>query len=261
MSKYIKTLDISGKHALITGASSGIGRACAFMLAERGARLTLVARREQMLLSVRSEILENHPDVSIDVIVLDVTDKEAGMALPDRAGRVDILINSAGLALGTSKADNFDLKDAERMFETNAIASISFFRAFVPMMRKVNSGHVVNIGSVAGFECYEGGSVYSASKHAILAFSNAARMDLVDTDVKVTVINPGIVDTEFWNVRFNGDAEKAAGALKGIEPLTSWDIAYQVMSSITRPQNSQIAEIRSYCNHQAHAKYVIYRKV
>ena len=259
-SRYLSSSDICGKHALITGASAGIGKACAFLLAERGVDLTLVARRAELLDQVRSEILANHPEVQIACVSMDITDLKAVAELPDIVPPVDILINNAGLALGVAKADNFTELELSTMMQTNAIASMAMFRAFVPQMRLRDYGHVVTVGSVAAFECYEGGALYNASKHAILAFMNAARMDLADSRVKVSVVNPGIVDTDFWKVRFSGDEDKAKRALAGIEPLTPWDVADQVVWAVSRSHSCQIAEIRSYCTHQAHAKYVIHRK-
>jgi 3-hydroxy acid dehydrogenase/malonic semialdehyde reductase len=260
MTRYLKRSDLTDKHAVITGASSGIGRACAFMLAEKGVKLTLVARRANLLSEVKDEILANHPHACISLVPMDITDLSDVASLPDRLPPVDILVNNAGLALGVSKADTFSADELSRMMQTNAIAAMAMFRAFVPQMRARDSGHVVTVGSVAAFESYEGGALYNASKHAILGFINAARMDLVDTQVKVTLINPGIVDTEFWNVRFNGDEVKVKKALDGIEPLSAWDVADQIVWALTRHRNCQISEIRSYCTHQAHAKYVVHRK-
>ena len=229
------------------------------MLAELGCHLILAARRLPELERVKLEVTENYPNVNVQIVSIDLRDISAVALLPSQFGPVDFLINSAGLALGNPKADAIEMKDTLQLLETNALASMAMFRAFVPAMRERNSGHVVNIGSVAAFECYEGGSIYNASKHAILGFTNAARMDLADTDVRVTMINPGIVDTDFWAVRFNGDSEKAKNALKGLEVMSPFDIADQVIYALTRPLRCQVAEIRSYCNHQAHARYVIHR--
>jgi len=258
MSRYLEVYPIEGKTAFVTGASSGIGEACSFMLAERGVNLIIVARRLPELENLKTNLQKNHPQVSVTILQADVTDPEQVEKMSE-IGEVDFLINCAGLALGNPKADEIDLKETRQILDTNATAAISLFRIFVPAMRKRNSGHVVNIGSVAAFECYEGGSVYNASKHALLGFTNSARMDLADTDVRVTIINPGIVDTDFWKVRFHGDGEKARAALDGLEAMSPYDIADQVVYAITRPKRCQVSEIRSYCNHQAHAKYVFKR--
>ena len=261
MSRYLEPYTIDGKRALITGASSGIGEACALMFAERGVNLVLVARRIRELERVRNMILENHAGITVEIMSVDLTNVAEIATLKDTVGAIDILINSAGLALGTPRADEIDLAEARQLLDTNAFAAIAMFRAFVPDMRERNSGHVVNIGSVAAFECYEGGSIYNASKHALLGFTNSARMDLANTNVRVTIINPGIVDTNFWSVRFKGDDVKAESALKGLEVMTPFDIADQVVYALTRPLRCQIADVHSYCNHQAHARYVIHREV
>lgn len=261
MSRYLTEYSISGKRALITGASSGIGEACALMLAEKGVHLILVSRRSVELERVRSQIILNHSGIHVDIFALDLTNIASIATLKDTVGAVDILINSAGLALGNPRADEIDLSEARQLLDTNAFAAMAMFRAFVPDMSERDSGHVVNIGSVAAFECYEGGSIYNASKHALLGFTNAARMDLVNTNVRVSIINPGIVDTNFWNVRFKGDDDKAKSALKGISTMTPFDIADQVVFTLTRPLRCQIADIHSYCNHQAHARYVIHREI
>jgi 3-hydroxy acid dehydrogenase/malonic semialdehyde reductase len=258
-SRYVQSECLAGRVALITGASSGIGEATAFMLAEQGCNLVLVARRSDRLEEVRRRILENHTDVRVDIQVMDITEVDRVAHLHHCTGEIDILVCNAGLALGTAAADSFDQEEMEQMFQVNVMSAMSLFRAFVPSMRARNKGHIVFVGSVAGFESYEGGSVYSATKHALCGFANAARMDLVSTDVRVTMVNPGIVRSEFWLVRFNGDKEAADKALKGLDPLTPWDVADQIVFALTRPTHSQIADIRSYANHQAHAKYVIHR--
>jgi NADP-dependent 3-hydroxy acid dehydrogenase YdfG len=229
------------------------------MLAEQGANLILVARREDKLESVKDEVTANHPDVEVTCIPFDLTKTEEIVPFFETL-KVDILVSNAGLALGFSKADAVSMTDVHTLMATNLTASIAIFRALVPGMRTRNTGHVAFIGSVAGFESYEGGSIYNASKHGLLGFANAARMDLVDTKVRVSIINPGMVGTDFWTVRARGDEQLAQKSLQGIEPLSEFDIADQVMYCLTRRTTCAISEIRSYPNHQAHAKYVIFRE-
>ncbi len=261
--RLYKPLSIEGKTALITGASAGIGKACALLLAEQGARVILVARREQKLVAVKDEIILAIPHASVLIEQCDVSDLASVKSLGDRLANtpVDILVNNAGLALGTESGDKADMHDIVRMFETNVVGLIALITTFAGQMRIRNSGDIVNIGSVAGSDHYGGGAGYCASKAAVDAFSNSLRMDLVDTNIRVTSINPGLVGgTEFSLVRFRGDTNMAATPYQGIESLTAMDVADQVVYAVTRPLRVQIATIKSYCNQQGHAKYAIARK-
>lgn len=262
-SQLYKTLSIQGKTALITGASAGIGKACALLLAEQGARLILVSRREDKLAAVRDEILHIFPSAHVQVLQCDVADMESVRFLGERLKDtpVDILVNNAGLALGTETGDRVDMGDIMTMFNTNVIGLMALVNVFASQMRERNSGDIVNIGSVAGSDHYAGGAIYCATKAAVDAFSNSLRMDLVETNIRVISVNPGIVSgTEFSLVRFRGDANMAATPYQGIECLTALDIADQVVYAVTRPKHVQIAQIKSYCNQQGHAKYAIARK-
>lgn len=193
-------------------------------------------------------------------LVFDVQDLPKIAALPETLPpthkEVDILVNNAGLALGTAPVQDNVMADVEQMLMTNVSAVIAFVRAFVPGMRARGRGHVINIGSIAGHEAYAGGSVYCATKHAVDAFTTAARHDLVGSPVRVTAISPGMVNTEFSTVRFGGDSGKADGVYADIEPLVAADVADNVMYAATRPAHVQIADIICVATNQAAAKAV-----
>lgn len=251
---------------MITGATSGIGRATAWRFAELGCRLVICGRRTEMLEELAGEMRKRFPELPESVAVtLDVSDVAQVSALLDKlaavgAHEVDILVNNAGLALGVASADENDLGDVQTMFATNVIGVMALVRTFAPGMKQRSRGHIVNISSVAGHECYTGGSVYCATKHAVNAFTIAARHDLAGTPIRVTAISPGMVDTDFSKVRFKGDTSKASKVYEGIVPLVADDVADQVIYAATRPRHVQIADILSYATNQGHAKYVIERK-
>ena len=254
--------DIKGCTALITGASAGIGEACAYMFAEKGANLVLVARRKEKLVSVKESILATFPNVSIRCELCDMTQVTQIDALVERLAdtQVDIIVNNAGLALGTESGDRVAIEDVITMFNTNVIGVMTLTNRIAPQMRLRNSGDIVNIGSVAGSDHYAGGAIYCATKSAIDAYTDCLRMDLVETNLRVIGINPGLVSgTEFSLVRFRGDSQLASAPYKGLECLTAMDVADQVLYAVTRPHNVQIAQLNSYCTHQGHAKYVIAR--
>ena len=263
MTGLYKTQSVSGKTVLITGASAGIGEACAFLFAEQGANLILVARRLEKLNAVRDSILTMFPAASIRTEVCDVSQLSDVDSLMNRLGndRVDILVNNAGLALGTESGDQVPIEDVKTMFDTNVIGVMSLVNRISRQMRDRNSGDIVNIGSVAGSDHYAGGAIYCATKSAIDAYTDCLRMDMADTDIRVIGVNPGLVSgTEFSLVRFRGDSQMASTPYKGIECLTAMDVADQVVYAVTRPRNVQMAQMRSYCTNQGHAKYVIARK-
>jgi 3-hydroxy acid dehydrogenase/malonic semialdehyde reductase len=262
-SALYKTRCINGKGVLITGASAGIGRSCALMFAEQQSRLILVARRRERLEEVRREINVLFPDCDVRIEVCDVSNIKEVTNLCERlkGTEIDILVNNAGLAVGVEPGDQVSLEDVDVMINTNVKGVIALVHGLVPQMRRRNAGDIVNISSVAAFDRYSGGSIYCATKAAVDAFTDCLRMDLVDTDIRVIGIYPGLVSgTEFSVVRFKGDEEKAKSPYVGIDCLSPIDIADQVLYSVTRPLNVQISQIRSYCNQQAHAKYVMSRK-
>lgn len=254
--------DIRGSTALITGASAGIGEACAYLLAEKGVNLILVARRRDKLNSVKEDLLEMFPNITIRCESCDLTQVTAIDDLIERLAdtQVDILVNNAGLALGTESGDRVEIDDVKTMFNTNVIGVMTLTNRIAPRMRSRNCGDIVNIGSVAGSDHYGGGAIYCATKSAIDAYTDCLRMDLVETNIRVIGINPGLVSgTEFSLVRFRGDSQLASAPYKGLECLTAMDVADQVLYAVTRPHNVQVAQLRSYCTHQGHAKYVIAR--
>lgn len=250
---------IQGQTAVVTGASAGIGEACALRLAEAGCKLVLLARREERLILLRDEIQAKYK-VPVHIQTLDVRDidkvLELPSTLPSEFSEVDILVNNAGLALGTASVENNDLDDAFTMIDTNVKAVIAMTKVFVKGMIERNRGHIINIGSVAGKEAYGGGSVYCASKFAVDAFTTAARHDVVGKNIRVTSISPGAVKTEFSIVRFKGDESKADAVYEGMHPLLAADIADNVMYACTRPAHVQIADILVYATYQSSAKTI-----
>ena len=245
-------MKLDGKIALVTGASAGIGEACARALAAEGARLVLAARRAERLDALVAELgSAAHP------IALDVRDAHAVAAavegLPDEWAAIDVLVNNAGLGRGLDKLHEGSIDDWEQMVDTNVKGLLYVTRAVVPGMVARGRGHVVNIGSVAGHEVYPGGNVYCATKHAVDAITKGLRMDLVDTPVRVSTVDPGLVETEFSVVRFHGDAARASKVYEGIEALTGADIADAVVYCVTRPPHVQINEIVITPTNQASA--------
>lgn len=234
------------KTILITGASSGIGAACARLLAQDGARLILVARRTEKLQTLASELQAQH-GIEVLTLTLDVCDAAAVQAavdgLPTEWQAIDVLINNAGLSRGLDKQYEAPLQDWEEMIDTNVKGLLYMSRAVVPGMVARGQGHVVNVGSIAGRQTYPGGSVYCATKAAVKALSEGLKLDLLGTPIRVTNIEPGLVETEFSDVRFHGDTERAKQVYKGMVPLTGDDIADSIVFAITRPAHINISEI------------------
>ncbi len=237
---------LKGKIAFITGASSGIGEACAIDLAREGADLILCARRIEKLEKVVQKIKKDF-GVKVYFFQLDVRDKFAVeteiSSLPDEWKNIDILVNNAGLAKGFSKMDNGDVEEWEEMIDTNVKGFLYVSRQVLALMGVRKKGHVINIGSVAGHEVYPNGNVYCATKFAVHALSKGIRYDLLDKKIKVTTIAPGLVETEFSEVRFSGNKERAKQVYKGIEPLVAKDISDLVLFAVTRPDHVNINEI------------------
>jgi 3-hydroxy acid dehydrogenase / malonic semialdehyde reductase len=235
-------VSLKDKIVCITGASSGIGRACAEAFAAQGCRLILSARRYERL----EELKENLNTESL-IIELDVRDQKKVestiRSLDDAWSDIDILINNAGLARGLSKMHEGLLSDWEEMIDTNVKGLLYVSREIIPGMVKRNRGHIVNIGSIAGHEVYPNGNVYCASKHAVDALTKGIRMDLIDTPIRVSTVDPGLVETEFSIVRFHGDGNRADKVYKGLDPLTGTDIADAVLYCVSRPEHVQIAEM------------------
>ena len=250
---------IKHKTALVTGASSGIGAACAEQLAAASTRLILVARRAENLNLIAADLRQRY-QVEVHPIVVDVTDYHAVKAmianLPAEWQNIDILINNAGLAAGLDKFQQADMRDWEAMIDTNIKGLLYVTRYVLPKMIANNQGHIVNIGSVAGRQTYAGGSVYCATKAAVHRISQGLRFDTNGTAVRVTHIDPGMVETEFSLVRFKGDAQRSHQVYQGMTPLKPADIADAVLYSLTRPAHVNIAEMLLYPTDQASATVV-----
>ena len=239
----------------ITGASSGIGRACAFAFADAGARLLLSARRADRLKALAAEL-----DTEVHTLELDVRDRaaveEAVGSLPGQWADIDVLVNNAGLAAGMEPLHEGDPDDWDRMVDTNVKGLLYVTRAVVPHMVERGKGHVVNIGSIAGHETYPNGVVYCASKAAVDRITKGLRMDLVGTNVRVSTVDPGMVETEFSVVRFGGDRERADAVYTGMTPLTPEDVAESVLWVADRPPHVQICEVVMFSTDQASATIV-----
>ena len=250
---------LKGKTVFITGASAGIGEACAHLFAQHGANLILTARREDRLIKMAT-VLQDKYEVNVLIKALDVRDaihvETFISSLPDSFKNIDVLVNNAGLVLGVEKAYATPLEDVDVMLDTNVKGILNMIRAIVPGMVKISKGHVINISSIAGHEAYPGGSVYCASKHAVDALTKSLRMDVVSTPLRVTAISPGLVDTEFSLVRFKGDATKADAVYLGLEALVAEDIAEAVVFAASRPTHVQIADMIIFPTQQAAATVV-----
>ena len=245
--------------AFITGASSGIGAACAHKFAQNSYTLLLNARNREKLVALQTE-LETQYGVTVVLLPFDVRDRKAAASaiatLPKEYQAIDVLVNNAGLALGVDKEylgteDNYDT-----MIETNITALLMITRLIVPGMVERGKGHIINIGSVAGDAAYPGGSVYCATKAAVKVLSDGLRMDLVETPLRVTNVKPGLVETNFSVTRFAGDKERADKVYQGIKPLTGEDIAEVVYFAASAPAHVQIAEVLVLATHQASGSIV-----
>ncbi|MEZ5331987.1 MAG: SDR family NAD(P)-dependent oxidoreductase [Thermoanaerobaculia bacterium] len=221
---------------VVTGASAGIGAATARRLAEAGYAVIGGARRVDRV----REALE---PLGGRAIGLDVTDDDSVRGFVAEAGAVDVLINNAGLSLGLAPVADGDLDDWRTMYETNVLGVLRLTRALLPSVIASGDGHVVNVGSIAGFETYPGGAGYTASKHALRALTKTLRQELLGEPVRVTEICPGLVETEFSLVRFRGDRERAASVYRGLEALTGEDIAECILWALERPPHVNVDEI------------------
>jgi NADP-dependent 3-hydroxy acid dehydrogenase YdfG len=237
---------IKDKIALITGASSGIGYACAKIFAKNGAKLILAARRDERLKSLAAELKKKYK-TDIFALKLDVRSyravERATKGLPAKWKKIDILVNNAGLSRGLDKIYEGKIIDWDEMIDTNVKGLLYVSRAVIPGMVERDSGHIVNIGSIAGFDVYPKGNVYCASKYAVRGITKGMRIDLNGTNVKVTAINPGLVETEFSLVRYRGDKDKAGATYKGLKALTGDDVADAVYYAVTRSPNVVVAEM------------------
>ena len=249
------------KIVFITGASSGIGAACAKKFAQAGYDLVLNARSEDKL----RPLLEELTSYSLQVcpLIFDVRDRQAAQqaidSLPEGFKAIDVLVNNAGLALGMDKEYEGIEENYDTMIDTNITALLMITRMVVPGMVERGRGHIINIGSVAGDAAYPGGSVYCATKAAVKVLSDGLRMDLVHTPLRVTNVKPGLVETNFSITRFAGDKERADKVYQGIQPLTGEDIADVVYYAASAPAHVQIAEVLVLATHQASGS-LVYRE-
>ena len=252
-------VDLTGKTVLVTGASSGIGAACAEVFAEAGCRLVLAARRLDRL-DESAARLRGSFGCETRTAALDVRDREAVDAfvegLDPAWSAIDLLVNNAGLARGLAPIHDGDVNDWEEMIDTNVKGLLWVTRAVLRGMVARGSGHVINIGSIAGHETYPGGNVYCASKHAVTALGRALAIDVLGTGVRVSSVDPGLVDTEFAVVRFHGDQERADSVYDGLEPLHGRDVADAVLFCATRPAHANVREMILMPSAQAAAVHV-----
>ena len=237
---------LKGNIAFITGASSGIGEATAKLFAREGASLILVARRNNILQKLSKKI-KNEFNVKVKTIQLDIQNYKSVLTaynkLPAEWKAIDILVNNAGLSRGLKNIQDSEIQDWEEMINTNIKGLLYVTRLILPGMVKRNSGHVVNLGSIAGHFTYPGGNVYSATKFFVNSLSQGMRMDLLGTNVRVTSIDPGLVETEFSLVRYRGDKDKAKKPYEGLTPLKGEDVADAILYAVTRPAHVNIQEL------------------
>ncbi|MDE6623315.1 MAG: SDR family NAD(P)-dependent oxidoreductase [Alistipes sp.] len=246
------------KQALITGATSGIGRAAAIRLAAEGYDITATGRRAERLATLRTEI--EAAGGRCTTLVFDVRSEAEVRRALEPLERVDLLVNNAGLAAGLEHIDCGDTADWDAMIDTNVKGLLYVTRTILPKMVAAGGGHVVNIGSIAGTEPYENGAVYCASKHAVHAISQAMRADLLAAGIKVTEIRPGMVETEFSEVRFHGDKARADRVYEGVEPLRGEDIAEAIAWVVGLPPHMNVNDLVLMPTQQAGAYYTHRKK-
>jgi len=237
---------LKNKIVHITGASSGIGKACAKAFAKEGAKLILSARRIDRLIKTSKQLEKDYGiniySFEVDIRNQQMIEKQIG-ALPEDFRNIDILINNAGLSRGLDKLHEGEIQDWEEMIDTNIKGLLYISRAIIPGMVERESGDIINVGSIAGHEVYPGGNVYCATKHAVDAITKGLRIDLLGTPLRVCTVDPGMVETEFSEVRYRGNKEKAKSVYKGFQPLDAADIADCIIYAATRPAHVQIAEM------------------
>lgn len=261
-------IDVQNKHAtmkkkivLVTGATSGIGEGCARRFAEGGYNVIITGRNKEKLEALKAELEKQGAEVIS--LAFDVRDRKAAeealKTLPTDWKFVDVLINNAGLARGLEPEYEGDFDDWDQMIDTNIKGLLTMTRLIVPSMVARNHGHIINIGSVAGDAAYAGGNVYCATKAAVKAITDGLRIDVADTKLRVTNIKPGLVETNFSNIRFHGDTQRADNVYKGIKPLTGDDIADVAFYAASAPEHVQIAEVLVLATHQANGT-VIHRE-
>ncbi len=250
------------RNVFITGSTSGIGLAIAEAYAKNGDNVLISGRRTELLDTVQSQLMEQY-GVRVETLVLDVQNRDDVMSKVPAAiesfGGIDILVNNAGLAQGLDPFQDSDIDDAVTMIDTNVKGLLYVTKAVLPFFIAKNEGHIVNMGSTAGIYAYPGGAVYCATKTAVKTLSDGIRMDTIATDIKVTTIQPGIVETPFSEVRFHGDKEKAAAVYAGIDAVQPQDVADVVVYVTNQPKRMQISDVTIMANQQA-AGFMVHKK-
>ena len=246
----------------VTGATSGIGLECARAFAQDGDNVLIAGRRADRLAAIKEDF-EQQYGIRMDTLVLDVSKREDVDAKVKAAieafGGIDVLVNNAGLAQGLDPFQDSSVDDAVTMINTNVLGLLYVTKAVLPFMMAQNSGHIVNMGSTAGIYAYPGGAVYCATKTAVKMLADGIRMDTIATDIKVTTIQPGIVETPFSEVRFHGDAERAKSVYAGIEAVQPEDVADVVLYVTNQPKRMQISDVTIMANQQA-AGFMVHKK-
>ncbi|MBD3258511.1 SDR family NAD(P)-dependent oxidoreductase [candidate division GN15 bacterium] len=249
------TTDLKDKIVLVTGASAGIGGAIARRFADSGSRIIVAARRMDRLQALVDTYGNRCLPIEIDVRNRKTVEKTL-KKLPESWQAIDILINNAGLSRGLSKLHEGNPDGWEEMIDTNVKGLLYVSRAVIPGMVKRGRGHIINVGSIAGHEVYPNGNVYCATKHAVDAITKGMRLDLVDSPVRVSTIDPGLVETEFSQVRFYGDKDRASKVYQGYTPLSSDDIADAAVWMASRPAHVNVAQVLILPNDQASSTLV-----
>lgn len=247
---------------MITGASSGIGKAIAYVFAKNGDNVVITGRRKEQLETIKKD-LETSYSINVTLAVFDVTNVEEVIEqcqqIMKEVGHVDVLVNNAGLALGLDKFQEYDLAEMLTMIDTNVRGLLTVTRQILPQMVENNNGHIINIGSTAGIYAYAGAAVYAATKSAVKVLSDGIRIDTIDKNIKVTTLQPGIVETDFSQVRFHGDKERAATVYQGIDALQAEDIANCTIFIANQPAHVQISDMTIMATKQA-TGFTIYRE-
>jgi NADP-dependent 3-hydroxy acid dehydrogenase YdfG len=253
-------ISFKNKTVFITGASSGIGKATADLFAADGAKLLLCARRFDKLEQIKKEYEQKY-NSSVHIFKLDVRnseDVEREMnLLPEEWKDIDLLLNNAGLSRGLDKIQDGKINDWDEMIDTNVKGLLYVSKNVIPLMLKKPYAHIINLGSIAGKELYPAGNVYCASKFAVDAITKGMRIDLMDTSIKISTVDPGLVKTDFSLVRFRGDEERAKVPYMGIEALTPEDVAETIFYVATRNENVNIAEVTMFPKAQAGAAFIL----
>lgn len=254
---------IAGKTILITGALAGIGEATAREFADvsnGNIKLILTARRLEKLQEIAADLEKKYPAIKIHNVQFDILKLDTIQPfldnLPQEFAQVDVLINNAGKALGRDPIGDILLEDIEGMFQTNVLGLITLTNAIIPQMKQRNLGTIVNLGSIAGRDPYPGGGIYCPTKAAVKSFSHVLRKELISTKIRVIEVDPGNVETDFSNVRFKGDTEKAKAVYAGTEPLVAEDIAEIIVFNVTRKENTVVAETLVFSTNQASAVHL-----